>query len=417
MQDSKTVRREETFAGLALIAAAVVALVVANSPLGPSYHALLEWRLGPTMPRFGQLSLHQWIADGLMAIFFLLIGLEVKREWYDGRLSTPAERRLPIIAAAAGMAVPAGVYLLVIGFEPSLIRGWAIPAATDIAFAIGVLALLGARSNASIKLLLVTIAIVDDVGAVAIIALVYTASLSGAAIATAVAILVGMGALNQFGVRRLWPYLLGFVLLWLAMLASGIHPTIAGVLAAFAVPLGLNESHSPLKLLAHRIHPWVMFVVMPLFGLASAGVHIGGLDQVLQPLPVAIAAGLFIGKQVGVFGAIRLADATGVARKPPNVRWLELYGASVLCGVGFTMSLFIGALAFPQAPEAAEAAKLGVLLGSLLSAVVGFAILRLTRPLPVDLRDQEEALEIFCEDLPARPRSEVKSAVVVQSHE
>jgi NhaA family Na+:H+ antiporter len=223
--------------------------------------------------------------------------------------------------------------------------------------------------------------------------------------------------MNQFGVRRLWPYLLGFVLLWLAMLASGIHPTIAGVLAAFAVPLGLNEAQSPLKLLAHRIHPWVMFVVMPLFGLASAGVHIGGLEQMMEPLPIAIAAGLFIGKQVGVFGAIRLADATGVARKPANVRWLELYGASVLCGVGFTMSLFIAALAFPQAPEAAEAAKLGILLGSLLSAVVGFAVLRLTRSLPVDLRDQEEALEIFCEDLPARPRSEVKVTVGVQSHE
>ena len=410
MQDSTSVRREETLAGLALIAAAVVALVVANSPLSPSYHQLLEWRLGPTMPRFGQLSLHQWIADGLMAIFFLLVGLEVKREWYEGRLSTPAERKLPIIAAIAGMAVPASVYLLLIGFEPTLIRGWAIPSATDIAFAIGVLALLGARSNPSIKLLLVTIAIVDDIGAVAISALVYTANLNGAALGLVAAILAGMGVLNQLGVRRLWPYLLAFVLLWLAMLASGVHPTISGVLAAFATPLGRNETSSPLKLLEHRIHPWVMFGVMPLFGLVSAGVHIGGLGQLIQPLPLAIAAGLFIGKQLGVFGAIRLADATGLARKPANVRWLELYGASVLCGVGFTMSLFIGALAFPQAPEVVEAAKLGTLLGSLLSAVLGFVVLRLTRPLPIDVRDQEEALEIFCEDLPESPRNEMESS-------
>ena len=399
MQDSESVRREETFAGLALIAAAAVALTVANSALGPAYHHLLEWRIGPTMPRFGQLSLHQWIADGLMAIFFLLVGLEVKREWYEGRLSTPADRRLPIIAAIAGMAIPAAVYLVMIGSDPSLIRGWAIPSATDIAFAIGILALLGERSNPSIKLLLVTIAIVDDVGAVAVIALVYTANIDGMALGAAALILAAMGVLNQFGVRKLWPYLLAFASLWLAMLASGVHATISGVLAAFAIPLARGELKSPLKQLEHGLHAWVMFGVVPLFGLVSAGVHITSLDQVLQPLPIAIAAGLFVGKQVGVFGAIRFADLSGIAKRPTNASWLEIYGASVLCGVGFTMSLFIGVLAFSKSSEAVESAKLGTLLGSVLSALVGFAVLRFARQLPVNPRDEEEALEIFCEDL------------------
>ncbi|MFP5328942.1 MAG: Na+/H+ antiporter NhaA [Alphaproteobacteria bacterium] len=398
MSDQSDTQRTEKLAGLALIAAAALALIAANSALGDAYHHLLETRVGPAMPRFGVLSVHQWIADGLMAVFFLLVGLEVKREWYDGRLSTPAERRLPFIAAAAGMAVPALIYLVMIGFDPALVRGWAIPSATDIAFAVGILALLGARANPTVKLLLVTIAIVDDVGAVAIIALVYTGSLNGTAIALALAILAAMAMLNQFGVRRLWPYLLAFPLLWLAMLASGIHATIAGVLAALAIPLGRGEARSPLKLLEHRLHPWVMFGVMPLFGFASAGVHVTALGQLLEPISLAIIAGLFVGKQAGVFGAIWLADKMGVAPRPAHARWLELYGASLLCGVGFTMSLFIGALAFPASPEAVEAAKLGTLAGSFLSAVAGFAVLRLTTPVPFSEEELSEAKEIFGED-------------------
>jgi NhaA family Na+:H+ antiporter len=354
------------------------------------------------MPRFGVLSVHAWVADGLMAIFFLLVGLEVKREWYDGRLSTPAERRLPFIAAAAGMAVPALVYLAITGFDPALIRGWAIPSATDIAFAIGVLALLGKRANPSVKLLLVTIAIVDDIGAVAIIALVYTASLDGVAIAIALAVLAAMAALNLFGVRRLWPYLVGFAALWYAMLASGIHPTVAGVLAALTIPLGTGERRSPLKRLEHGLHPWVMFGIMPLFGFASAGVTVTGFGALLQPLPLAILAGLFVGKQAGVFGAIWLADRVGVAPRPQYTCWAELYGASLLCGIGFTMSLFIGALAFAGAPESIEAAKLGTLAGSLLSALVGFAVLRLTTPLAFSDEELAEAREIFGEDQPDR---------------
>ena len=394
----RDIQRGEKLAGLILIIAAALALAAANSGLADAYHHLLEIRVGPAMPRFGALSIHMWVADGLMAIFFLLVGLEVKREWYDGRLSTPAERRLPFIAAAAGMAVPAFVYLLVTDFNPALIRGWAIPSATDIAFAIGILALLGPRANPTVKLLLVTIAIVDDVGAVAIIALVYTDSLNGVAIAVALGILAAMAMMNTFGVRRLWPYLIAFPFLWYAMLASGIHATIAGVVAALTIPLALGEQRSPLKRLEHNLHPWVMFGVMPLFGFVSAGVHIGNIGELLQPVALAIIAGLFVGKQIGVFGAIWLADRTGVAPRPAYARWMELYGASLLCGVGFTMSLFIGALAFPNSPEAVDAAKLGTLAGSFLSAVVGWTVLRFTTPAPFSEEEHEEAKEIFGED-------------------
>ena len=392
--DSQATQREERNAGLLLIAASAAALLLANSSLAEPYHHLLEAKLGPAMPRFGQLSIHQWVADGLMAIFFLLVGLEVKREWYHGRLSTPAERRLPILAAAAGMIVPAILYLAVTGFDPALVRGWAIPSATDIAFAVGVLALLGSRANPAIKLLLVTIAIVDDVGAVLIIALVYTADLDPMAIFAMAVVLAGMAGMNLFGVRRLTPYLIGFALLWYAMLASGIHATIAGVLAALTVPLGLGETRSPLKRLEHAIHPWVMFGIMPLFGLASAGVEIGNMG-ILQPLPLAIMAGLFLGKQIGVFGAIWLAIRLKLAPMPPTARWSELYGASVLCGIGFTMSLFIGALAFQGSPQTIEQAKLGTLAGSLLSAIAGWIILRFARPQPFSEEDREEAAEIF----------------------
>ena len=408
--DRSDIQQTEKRAALVLIFAAALALFAANSGFYDSYHALLETKVGPAMPRFGVLSIHYWVADGLMAIFFLLVGLEVKREWYDGRLSTPAERRLPLIAAAAGMVVPAMVYLFVIDFDPALIRGWAIPSATDIAFAIGILALLGPRSNPTVKLLLVTIAIVDDVGAVAIIALVYTESLDGVAIGCALAVLAGMAAMNMFGIRRLWPYLLVFPLLWLAMLASGIHATIAGVLAALAIPLGKGEPISPLKILEHRLHPWVMFGVMPLFGFASAGVHVGVIADLFQPLSLAIIAGLFVGKQIGVFGAIWLADRMGVAPRPQYARWLELYGASLLCGVGFTMSLFIGALAFPNNADAVETAKLGTLAGSFLSAIAGYAVLRFTSPVVWTDEERDEAEEIFGEDQDERRRRRARDA-------
>ncbi len=391
-------RDQERLAGLLLIAAAAAALVAANSGLGAAYESLLHIKVGPALPRAGLLSIHDWIADGLMAIFFLLVGLEVTREWYVGRLSTPAERRLPIIAAAAGMAVPAFVYLLVTGFDPSLDRGWAIPAATDIAFALGVLALLGERASPSIKLLLVTIAIIDDVGAVAIIALAYTAGLNGMALATSAAIVAAMGVMNMFGVRRLLPYLLGFDALWLAVHESGVHATISGVLAAMTVPLGRGEASSPLTKLEHRIHPWVMFGVVPLFGFASAGVVIDGLGAILQPLPMGVALGLLLGKQAGVFGAIWLASKSGIAPCPKEASWLQIYGASLLCGIGFTMSLFIGALAFPAEPDLADAAKIGVLVGSVVAGILGFLVLRFAPAMDYDEDDRAQAQSIFAQD-------------------
>ncbi|GAA4032251.1 Na+/H+ antiporter NhaA [Sphingomonas rosea] len=382
-------------AGLLLMGAAALALAIANSPLAHAYHALLEAKVGP-------LSVHYWIADALMALFFLLVGLEVKREWYDGQLATAEARRLPIIAAAVGMAAPALVYKLVTGFDPVLSPGWAIPAATDIAFALGLLALLGSRAPAGIKLLLVTIAIIDDIGAVAIIALFYTADIDLTALGTALGLVGAMAALNMFGVRKLWPYLLLFPTLWLAVFLSGVHATIAGVVAALTIPLGRGEARSPLKLLEHKLHPVVMFGIVPVFGLASAGVTIGGLDQLFDTLPIAIAAGLFVGKQVGVFGAIWLADRVGLARKPASLRWTHVYGAALLCGVGFTMSLFIGELAFTERLLIDEA-KIGTLLGSLLSGIVGTVLLLMTKPTPDDAIERDECDEIFGEDADRDP--------------
>ncbi len=385
----------ERNAGLLLMAAAALALAVANSPFSSIYHAVLASYIGP-------LSVSYWIADALMAVFFLLVGLEVKREWYDGQLATPEARRLPMIAAASGMAVPALVYLASTGFDPALSTGWAIPAATDIAFALGVLALLGNRVPASIKLLLVTIAIIDDIGAVAIIALFYTADLDPVALGVAALIVGAMAAMNMFGVRRLWPYLLAFPVLWLAVFQSGVHATIAGVLAAFAVPLGKGEARSPLKLLEHRLHAPVMFGIVPLFGFASAGVTFPGADALLDPLPVGIALGLFFGKQIGVFGGIWLADRSGAASRPPGLDWLHLWGMALLTGIGFTMSLFIGALAFAD-PLLVDEAKIGTLAGSLASGLLGYAVLRLARPIASVEYDRDEAEEIFGEDADRDP--------------
>ena len=391
----------ERNAGLLLIATAALAVIASNGPFADTCQNLLHFKFGPALPRVGQMDLHHWIADGLMAFFFLLVGLEVKREWYDGQLSTPAQRRLPIIAAAAGMALPAIVYLVVIRGNPDLANGWAIPAATDIAFAVGVLAVLGPRVPPSIKLMLVTIAIVDDIGAVLIIALFYTAGLNVPAFAVALALTGVMAAMGQFGVRRIWPFMVGFILLWLLVLSSGVHATIAGVLTALTVPLGRGEQRSPLKRLEHRIHPWVMFGVVPLFGFASAGVEMSnGVAQLAHPLPLAILAGLFIGKQLGIFGAVWIAARVGIAPQPNGTSWRQIYGASLLCGIGFTMSLFIGALAFPGNSALIDEAKIGILAGSLLSAVCGYLLLR-TAPAAKGLPNEiEEAGELFAADQP-----------------
>jgi NhaA family Na+:H+ antiporter len=374
----------EAAGGILLMAAAGLALIVANSGLHDSYHRLLHADTGLVLtPKLGPMTPHLWINDGLMALFFLLVGLEIKREFIDGRLSTWDRRRLPVVAAAIGMVVPALVYLAIVIGHPPLHRGWAIPAATDIAFAIGVLALLGSRAPTSLKLFLTTVAIVDDLGAVAIIALAYSAQLDTLALGAAAAILLALYAIGKSGVKRLWVYLLGAGLLWYAVLLSGVHATVAGVLAAAAVPIvrtpGAPDSpDSPLHRLEHGLAPWVAFLIVPLFGFANAGVSLDGLtvERVLAPLPLAIAAGLFLGKQIGIFGAVWLSVRLGFAGRPAGATWRQVYGVCLLCGIGFTMSLFIGALAFPGAPALVEEAKIGILAGSLLSAIAGYLVLR-----------------------------------------
>jgi NhaA family Na+:H+ antiporter len=387
--------RGERIAGAALIAAAAVALLAANSPLHGAYEKLLHLELGPVLPHVGPLTVHAFVADGLMAIFFLLVGMEVKREFIEGRLSDPRARRLPIIAAVAGMAVPAAVYLAVTGLDPRLLHGWAIPTATDIAFAVAVLAILGTHAPPSIKVLLVSIAVVDDVGAVAIIALAYTEHVNTLALGAAAALVGLLALVNMMGVRRMWPYLAGFALLWLLVVASGVHATIAGVLAALTIPLGPGEERSTLEHLEHRLHPWVMFGIVPLFGFVSAGVQLPPFGAILQPLPLAVMLGLFVGKQLGVFAAIRIGDAFGVCCRPIGASWPQIYGASVLCGIGFTMSFFIGAVAAPDDPQFIDAARVGTLAGTALAALTGWAVLRASSPVPWIDDDIRASLRLF----------------------
>ncbi len=371
----------EALSGWLLIGAAALALIAANSAVAAPYRAVLDSAAGP-------LTVHHWINDGLMAIFFLLVGLEIKREFLEGQLSTWERRRLPLLAAGVGMAVPAILFLAIVRREPALYHGWAIPAATDIAFALGVLALLGSRAPTSLKLFLTTVAIADDLGAVAIIAVAYTDSLNYLALGIAAAILLLMYGIGRCRVRSLWPYMICAALLWYAVLLSGVHATVAGVLAAAAIPLvnspgAPSARDSPLHRLEHGIALWVAFLVLPLFGFANAGVDLAGtgLAALLAPLPLGIAMGLFLGKQLGIFGAVRLAVRFGFAARPGGATWLQIYGVSILCGVGFTMSLFIGALAFPGRAALVEEAKLGVLFGSLLSAVAGYVVLRFAPPI------------------------------------
>ncbi len=383
----------EAAGGMVLMIAAVLAMVVANLPAtADAYVALLDRETGPVLnPHLGPMTARLWINDGLMALFFLLVGLEIKREFVDGRLATWYDRRLPVLAAAAGMVAPALVYLFVTGGDPALTRGWAIPAATDIAFAIGVLALLGSRAPASLKLFLTTVAIVDDMGAVAIIALFYTDALDPGAMAAAAGVLAVMFAMNRRGERRMWPYLAGFAALWLLVLMSGVHATIAGVLAAFAVPLirtpgAPDAPGSTLHRMEHKLHPPVAFAVVPLFGFANAGVSLAGVTAatLAEPLVLGVAAGLVLGKQAGILGAVALAERLGVARRPVGASWRQMWGVSLVAGIGFTMSLFIGGLAFPGDAGRVDAVKLGVLAGSILAGLAGYLVLR-TAPDPKEV--------------------------------
>ncbi len=381
----RTFLQSEAAGGIILMAAAALAMLVANLPgISEAYFHLLHLDTGPVIsPKYGSMTVHLWINDALMAIFFLFVGLEIKREFIDGQLATWEHRRLPIVAAAAGMVGPALVYLFITGWDGPLVNGWAIPAATDIAFAIGVLALLGSRAPASLKLFLTTVAIVDDMAAVAIIAIAYTAELSTLYLALGALVMATMYVLNRSGVKKLTPYLLLGAALWYFVFMSGVHATIAGVLTAMMVPIttspgACDDAESPLHKLEHALAPWVAYLIVPVFGFANAGVSLAGMSPaiLLEPLPLGIAAGLFIGKQLGIFGSIWLSAKLRFAAPPGGATWLQLYAVAMLCGIGFTMSLFIGGLAFPGNELLVDEVKIGVLTGSILSAVLGYTILR-----------------------------------------
>ena len=369
----------EAAGGILLVLVAALALFIANSPFASWYAALL----GTTAEvRVGAFSIAKpftlWINDGLMAVFFLLVGLEIKRELREGELSSRAQAMLPAIAAIGGMAVPAGIYAFLNWGLPENLNGWAIPSATDIAFSLGVLALLGSRAPLSLKVLLTAIAIFDDLGAIVVIAVFYTQDLSALSLSLAGVALIGLLVLNLCGVRNIAPYVVVGVFLWVCVLKSGVHATLSGVALAAAIPLATNDDgHSPLKSMEHGLHPWVAFGVLPIFGFANAGVSFAGMggDDLLHPITLGIALGLFIGKQIGIFGTIWLSVRLGIASIPHGASWTQIYGMAMLCGIGFTMSLFIGGLAWPHSHNDA-AVRLGVLLGSVISAVLGFLLLR-----------------------------------------
>lgn len=386
MQDSKqrpvSVFREfldgEAAGGIILMAAAALALIVANSPLAETYFAVLHAYLGP-------LSVSHWVNDGLMAVFFLLVGLEIKREMLDGQLSTWPRRVLPGIAAAGGMVVPALVYVAINRHNAAALSGWAIPTATDIAFALGVLSLLGSRVPASLKVFLTALAIIDDLGAVIIIAMFYTSGLSLAYLGAAFAIIAVLVVLNRMRVMTLVPYLVLGAILWVLVLKSGVHATLAGVALALTIPLkrsaGISHDldHSPLHRLEHGLHKIVPFFVIPVFGFANAGVSLAGLSfgALIEPLTLGVAAGLVIGKLVGVLGSSALAIRLGLADLPAHAGWTHMIGISLLCGIGFTMSLFIGLLAFASNVALQDAVKVGILAGSFIAALLGAAVLLL----------------------------------------
>lgn len=381
--------RLESSSGILLLVATCLAMLAENSPLSGYYDTLLQT---PVEVRVGELLIAKplllWINDGLMAVFFFLIGLELKREVLEGELADPSRVALPAIAAVGGMLVPALIYVLLNAGDEVALRGWAIPSATDIAFALAVLTLLGDRVPTSLKLFLLTLAIIDDMGAIVIIALFYTSDLSVMSLAISAACLLLLAGMNRYGVTRIPAYLLVGLVMWVAVLKSGVHATLAGVLLAFFIPLrGQSANESPLRSLEEELHPTVAFGILPLFAFANTGVPLLdlSLSDLIAPVPLGIALGLFIGNQVGVLGMSWLAVKLRLAKLPEGVGWSELYGVAMLCGIGFTMSLFIGSLAFEQGgPDIAVDDRIGILLGSGLSAVCGYLWLRwrLTRRVP-----------------------------------
>ncbi|MCG7508618.1 Na+/H+ antiporter NhaA [Mesorhizobium retamae] len=379
---NSTLRRfldNEASSGILLMAVALLALIAANSPFSDVYFSALHSYLGP-------LSLQHWINDALMAMFFLMVGLEIKRELLDGQLSSWTRRLLPGAAAAGGMLVPALIYIAFNHSDPRTVSGWAVPSATDIAFALGVMSLLGPRVPASLKVFLAALAIIDDLGAVAIIALFYTSGLSIPDLAGAGAVMAVLFVLNKRGINALAPYLVLGALLWLLVYRSGIHATIAGVLLALTIPIkltpGMPEASpgvSPLHRLEHALHVPVAFVIVPIFGLANAGVSFAGVTPAIlvEPLSLGVAAGLVAGKLIGVFGAVAIMVRTGMANLPAAANWGQVFGVALLCGVGFTMSLFIGLLAFEDS-SLQDRVKFGILAGSLVAGISGYLVLRVT---------------------------------------
>ncbi len=372
--------RLEASAGIILMIAALLALFANNTFLSEYYGALLST---PVAIQIGALEIAKplllWINDGLMAIFFFLVGLEIKREVLEGELSTLDKAALPIFAAIGGMAVPALIYASLNFSNPETISGWAIPAATDIAFALGILALLGARAPVSLKIFLLAVAIIDDLGAILVIALFYTADLSLTALGLALVGFAGLITLNRLGVTKITPYVLIGAVIWVCVLKSGVHATLAGVLTALTIPMTgrAGKTQCPLHRVEHDLHPWVAFLVLPIFAFANAGVSFEGVSfaSLIAPVPLGIALGLFVGKQVGVFGLSYLAVTSGLAKLPEGLGWRHMYGVACLTGVGFTMSLFIGGLAFDSA-EMLNDVRLGVLTGSIASGLVGYFVLR-----------------------------------------
>jgi NhaA family Na+:H+ antiporter len=375
----------EAASAMPLMGAAIAALVLANSPFADAVDSLLRIRFGFSLgPIILDKPILLWINDGLMAVFFLLVGLEIKREVVEGALSQPSQIALPVVAAVGGMAGPALVYVGINWSDPTALRGWAIPAATDIAFSLGVLAALGSRVPLALKVFLTTLAIVDDLGSIVVIAIFYTADLSPVALVLAAVFIAGLAILNLVGVRRLLPYLLLGALLWVSVLKSGVHATLAGVVLALFIPIkpaGEPDERRPAIRLEHVIKPWSAWLIMPVFAFANAGLPLGGLSlaSLAAPLPLGIMAGLFVGKQIGIMLGAGLLILLGVAQLPRGATWRGLYGVAILGGIGFTMSLFIGTLAFPDDATREAQVRLGVLAGSLLSALVGWAVLRSQR--------------------------------------
>lgn len=376
----------ESTSGILLVLAAVAAMVVANSPAAFVYEKLITL---PVEVRVGPLQIAKplllWINDGLMVLFFFLVGLELKREFLVGELSRKGSTVFPAVGAVGGMLIPGLIYAWINWDDPTALNGWAIPAATDIAFALAILTLLGDRVPVALKVLLTSIAIFDDIGAIIIIALFYTSQLSMTALLVTLACLPVLYVLNRRGVVDTSRYVLIGAIMWIAMLKSGVHATLTGVLLAMFIPMKnpKDPEHSPLMDLEHDLHTSVAFGVLPLFAFVNAGIDLSGLtlEYVFHPVPLGIIAGLFVGKQVGIWSFCRLAEMLGIFRLPESLNWRMIYGVSLLCGVGFTMSLFIGSLAFEENGAGRMFdERLGIIIGSLLSGIAGYLVLRFVLP-------------------------------------